>query len=72
MLVRTFCNTIFTIKQRKPSSRANKMYFAKLKTYGYIYIYIYIIYICYIYILYIVYIYMIFIHISGVFTRRER
>ena len=70
MLVRTFCNTIFTIKQRKPSSRANKMYFAKLKTYGYIYIYI--IYICYIYILYIVYIYMIFIHISGVFTRRER
>ena len=70
MLVRTFCNTIFTIKQRKPSSRANKMYFAKLKIYGYIYIYY--IYICYIYILYIVYIYMIFIHISGVFTRRER
>ena len=55
MLVRTFCNTIFTIKQRKPSSRANKMYFAKLKIYGYIYI-LYI-YICYIYILYIVYIY---------------
>ena len=69
MLVRTFCNTIFTIKQRKPSSRANKMYFEKLKIYGYIYIYIYMLYI---YILYIVYIYMIFIHISGVFTRRER
>ena len=68
MLVRTFCNTIFTIKQRKPSFRANKMYFAKLKIYGYIYIY----YIYVIYILYIVYIYMIFIHISGVFTRRER
>ena len=67
MLVRTFCNTIFTIKQRKPSSRANKMYFEKLKIYGYIYIYM-----LYIYILYIVYIYMIFIHISGVFTRRER
>ena len=70
MLVRTFCNTIFTIKQRKPSSRANKMYFAKLKIYGYIYIYY--MYMLYIYILYIVYIYMIFIHISGVFTRRER
>ena len=55
MLVRTFCNTIFTIKQRKPSSRANKMYFAKLKTYGYIYIYIYI-YIIYIYVIYIYYI----------------
>ena len=55
MLVRTFCNTIFTIKQRKPSSRANKMYFAKLKIYGYIYI-------LYIYMLYIYYILYIYIH----------
>ena len=65
MLVRTFCNTIFTIKQRKPSSKANKMYFAKLKIYGYIYI-IYI-YICYIYIIYCIYIHDFYTYIGGVY-----
>ena len=65
MLVRTFCNTIFTIKQRKPSSRANKMYFAKLKIYGYIYIlYIYVIYI---YIIYCIYIHDFYTYIRGVY-----
>ena len=67
MLVRTFCNTIFTIKQRKPSSRANKMYFAKLKTYGYIYIYIYYIYMLYIYIIYCIYIHDFYTYIGGVY-----
>ena len=67
MLVRTFCNTIFTIKQRKPSSRANKMYFAKLKIYGYIYIYyIYMLYI-YIYIIYCIYIHDFYTYIRGVY-----
>ena len=67
MLVRTFCNTIFTIKQRKPSSRANKMYFAKLKIYGYIYIYIYYIYMLYIYIIYCIYIHDFYTYIGGVY-----
>ena len=65
MLVRTFCNTIFTIKQRKPSSRANKMYFAKLKIYGYIYI-LYI-YMLYIYIIYCIYIHDFYTYIGGVY-----